>query len=360
MKTLTKTTIEKVLLESAHAQLEFMATLPSTAQLLQCVAAFANCAGGRIVVGFDPGERRVLGCPDTHDRHIVRSIQGLKPVPMVQCYRLPCQGQELLVLDVAKNPDPVHTSDGELFIRVGTQIQSMGNLEPASQEMPQRRWVLPVGSLLMVFLLTIQLLAVFFLEAQVAALFGVLAALMTVVFLGVLNWHSEQQQSQTREIRIQQIQKITKTQDGQLLAQEQPLDLSQWLQVNLETLDEAYAWNKTQARQSFWLTMVLALLGVCLMALPTVLSLLGRVSVEVAVLAAIGGVAAECIAVAALAVYRHNLRQLHTYHEALLENQRFLRAVSLAEQLGTDKEAVLKALLAQAPAAGAEEAPTVH
>lgn len=54
-----------------------------------------------------------------------------------------------------------------------------------------------------------------------------------------------------------------------------------------------------------------------------------RLSFQMSIIPAIGGVITELIAGTALVVYRNSLSQLNHYHKALHEDERFLSSVNL-------------------------------
>jgi ATP-dependent DNA helicase RecG len=45
--------------------LEFKRDLSSPDKVMRTLVAFANCAGGRLLIGVEDGSRKVLGVPDT-------------------------------------------------------------------------------------------------------------------------------------------------------------------------------------------------------------------------------------------------------------------------------------------------------
>ncbi len=55
-----------------------------------------------------------------------------------------------------------------------------------------------------------------------------------------------------------------------------------------------------------------------------------RLSFQMSIIPAIGGVITELIAGTALVVYRNSLSQLNHYHKALHEDERFLSSVNLS------------------------------
>lgn len=60
-----------------------------------------------------------------------------------------------------------------------------------------------------------------------------------------------------------------------------------------------------------------------------------RLSFQMSIIPAIGGVITELIAGTALVVYRNSLSQLNHYHKALHEDERFLSSVNLLGKFST-------------------------
>lgn len=69
--------------------------------------------------------------------------------------------------------------------------------------------------------------------------------------------------------------------------------------------------------------------GFVLMVVAILLPVVFRLSFQMSIIPAIGGVITELIAGTALVVYRNSLSQLNHYHKALHEDERFLSSVNL-------------------------------
>lgn len=101
------------------------------------------------------------------------------------------------------------------------------------------------------------------------------------------------------------------------------------MMINLEDIKEFYTWSQKQAKASFVLAVVMCILGFFLMMIAIILPVVFRLSFQLSILPAIGGVITELIAGTALVVYRNSLSQLNHYHKALHEDERFLSSVNL-------------------------------
>ena len=69
--------------------------------------------------------------------------------------------------------------------------------------------------------------------------------------------------------------------------------------------------------------------GFGLMIVAILIPIVFRLSFQMSIIPAIGGVITELIAGTALVVYRNSLSQLNHYHKALHEDERFLSSVNL-------------------------------
>lgn len=105
--------------------------------------------------------------------------------------------------------------------------------------------------------------------------------------------------------------------------------------INLEDIKEFYTWSQRQAKQSFFLAVVLCISGFALIVISVVLAVTSNTGFEVTIISTVGGVATELIAGTALVVYKNSLSQLNHYHKALHEDERFLSSVNLLGKFST-------------------------
>lgn len=105
--------------------------------------------------------------------------------------------------------------------------------------------------------------------------------------------------------------------------------------INLEDIKEFYTWSQKQAKASFVLAVSMCISGFALMIASIVLPIAFRLSFQMSIIPAVGGVITELIAGTALVVYRNSLSQLNHYHKALHEDERFLSSVNLLGKFST-------------------------
>ena len=105
--------------------------------------------------------------------------------------------------------------------------------------------------------------------------------------------------------------------------------------INLEDIKEFYTWSQKQAKASFVLAVSMCISGFVLMIASIILPIAFRLSFQMSIIPAVGGVITELIAGTALVVYRNSLSQLNHYHKALHEDERFLSSVNLLGKFST-------------------------
>lgn len=107
------------------------------------------------------------------------------------------------------------------------------------------------------------------------------------------------------------------------------------MMINLEDIKEFYTWSQKQAKASFILAVSMCISGFVLMVAAILLPVVFRLSLQMSIIPAVGGVITELIAGTALVVYRNSLSQLNHYHKALHEDERFLSSVNLLGKFST-------------------------
>ena len=108
--------------------------------------------------------------------------------------------------------------------------------------------------------------------------------------------------------------------------------------VNMEEIKAYYTLSKTQAKDSFRLSVWMCILGFILLVAAVVLPFLTSGKYEVSIITAIGGAIVEIIAGTSLFVYKNSLSQLNHYYESLHDNERFLSTVNLVRKLSQEKQ----------------------
>ena len=107
--------------------------------------------------------------------------------------------------------------------------------------------------------------------------------------------------------------------------------------INLEDIKEFYTWSQKQAKAAFILAVIMCALGLFLIGSAIAIPLLFKLSTDLSLIPAIGGVTTELIAGTALIVYKSSIAQLNHYHKALHEDERFLSSVNLIGQFSNDE-----------------------
>ena len=109
------------------------------------------------------------------------------------------------------------------------------------------------------------------------------------------------------------------------------------MMINLEDIKEFYTWSQKQAKAAFVLAVSMCILGFGLIIVACALPVALKLSFQISIIPAIGGVITELIAGTALVVYRSSLMQLNHYHKALHEDERFLSSVNLLGKFTIDE-----------------------
>lgn len=129
--------------------------------------------------------------------------------------------------------------------------------------------------------------------------------------------------------------KIVEQENSENKEKKKEIDALGRMMINLEDIKEFYTWSQKQAKASFILAVVMCILGFALMIAAIVLPVVFRLSFQMSIIPAVGGVITELIAGTALVVYRNSLSQLNHYHKALHEDERFLSSVNLLGKFST-------------------------
>jgi predicted HTH transcriptional regulator len=120
--------LRRLLLEPESETLEFRAGLPSADEIAKIVAAFANTAGGTLVVGFDERhpERSGLSHPGVAAGHIREWIQThVVPVPQFRIEALTLESGRTLVVVQVQRSGQVHFAEGRALRRLGPRTALM-------------------------------------------------------------------------------------------------------------------------------------------------------------------------------------------------------------------------------------------
>lgn len=176
----------------------------------------------------------------------------------------------------------------------------------------------------------------------IASAFAVILAISTLLtsYLSIIKrrWQEEELESYSRRLKqaiVPEDIKQEKTKNSRNENNKKEIDALGRMMINLEDIKEFYTWSQKQAKASFILAVVMCILGFILMIVAILLPIAFKLSLQMSIIPAIGGVITELIAGTALVVYRNSLSQLNHYHKALHEDERFLSSVNLLGKFST-------------------------
>lgn len=185
-------------------------------------------------------------------------------------------------------------------------------------------------------------------ESVITVAFGTVSVMLALValltsYLSIMKrrWQEDEEgelESYSRRLKRaivpEEIQQEEQEESGNV-DRKNEIDALGRMMINLEDIKEFYTWSQKQAKASFILAVAMCISGFALMIVAILLPVVFRLSFEMSIIPAIGGVITELIAGTALVVYRNSLSQLNHYHKALHEDERFLSSVNLLGKFST-------------------------
>lgn len=105
---------------------------------------------------------------------------------------------------------------------------------------------------------------------------------------------------------------------------------------NNDEITEYFKISKTQAKSSFWFSVISCIVGMGALAIG-IYGIVVLKDVSVSVIRLISGSISELISGTVFWVHNKSALQLNHYYDALHENERFLSAVNVADQLSSEK-----------------------
>ncbi len=106
------------------------------------------------------------------------------------------------------------------------------------------------------------------------------------------------------------------------------------LKNNDETM-EYFQISKTQAKSSFWFSIVACIVGIAMISI-SLYGVFKMKDTQFAIIGIVGGAITELIAGTVLVIHNKSALQLNYYYDALHENEKFLSAINLADKLDDD------------------------
>lgn len=189
-----------------------------------------------------------------------------------------------------------------------------------------------------------------YVDSNMSLLFGCITVVISVFtlitsYLSIMRRRWQEDDEEEIESYSRRLKKAIVPEEIKIVEQEnfenkekkKEIDALGRMMINLEDIKEFYTWSQKQAKASFILAVMMCILGFVLMIAAFVLPVVFRLSFQMSIIPAVGGVITELIAGTALVVYRNSLSQLNHYHKALHEDERFLSSVNLLGKFSTVK-----------------------
>lgn len=173
-------------------------------------------------------------------------------------------------------------------------------------------------------------------------IFGI--GLLSLIMIGILpatfiykmlredsaaNWKKEQEQ-------INSI--IRHAMDEHCEKSSQTKDILELMLSNMKDLREFYEISRRQAKNAFFLSVIMCIIGALLLLISITALLFLRKYTETLTIGALGGTIVEVIAGTSLFVYKKSLNQFNHYYRSLHENERFLSILNLTTKLSKEKQ----------------------
>lgn len=115
-------------------------------------------------------------------------------------------------------------------------------------------------------------------------------------------------------------------------------DVLELMSLHMKEIKDYYVLSKSMAKDSFYLSVVMCILGFGIISASIIAIFLVNISFIQTLIPVIGGAIVEVIAGTSLNVYKKSLEQLNQYYESLHNNERYLSLVSLVDRLGEEKK----------------------
>ena len=122
------------------------------------------------------------------------------------------------------------------------------------------------------------------------------------------------------------------------LSSKEENDALKLMLVNMEEIKAYYTLSKSQAKDSFKLSVWMCVLGFLLIVTAIILPFIANGKFESSIISAASGAIVEIVAGTSLLVYKNTLSQLNLYYKSLHENERFLSTVNLVRKMDKEKQ----------------------
>jgi len=122
---IARVSISSLLQQPEGPTLEFKASLPRLPDLAKLVAGFANCQGGKILIGYDESTRKLQSVDEGELSQAVDRVQRILGGDVLLSLSFTVyDGNKLPVLEVPRSQGLVGV-DGSYFVRTGATTQLM-------------------------------------------------------------------------------------------------------------------------------------------------------------------------------------------------------------------------------------------
>lgn len=115
-------------------------------------------------------------------------------------------------------------------------------------------------------------------------------------------------------------------------------DILELMLANMKEIKDYYVLSKTQAKNSFFLAVVMCITGFLLMGIAISAAFFNSENLMSTIVPAIGAAIVEVVAGTSLFVYKKSLEQLNHYYSSLHSNERFLSIVNIVSKVSSDKQ----------------------
>ena len=115
-------------------------------------------------------------------------------------------------------------------------------------------------------------------------------------------------------------------------------DILELMLFNMRDLREFYEISRRQAKNAFFLSVIMCIVGAILLLVSIASLLFLRKYTETLTIGMLGGTIVEVIAGTSLFVYKKALNQFNHYYRSLHENERFLSILNLVMKLSPEKQ----------------------
>lgn len=107
--------------------------------------------------------------------------------------------------------------------------------------------------------------------------------------------------------------------------------------LNMSEIREFYIMTKFQAKRAFAWAITTFLVGFALFATSCVMAIISNSSSVSVIIPAVSGAIVELLSAGSLFIYKKTLEQLNVYYQYLHENERFLSAVQVSDNISQEK-----------------------